>query len=194
MDIIRAEKYYPQIKERFPELSEKQIDKIVKHGLRAFYMHTKNGADILVSSPYFTAYFGKLFRRNNIFLAYTKIKWTIKYRLLYTKSKKPFNGKYYFVTDQELNDPLKKGRRRDKVHFDELCIYKVYGESTLQNKEYIYEMDYPEDLGYKYTLKDVTVNKPRLVAKRCGYRTYNPVSIEGIRNETRKNKYMKRRT
>ena len=70
MDIIYAEKYYKQIKERVPYLSEKQIDKIVKYGLRSFFAHNKLGADILLKSNYYTAYVGRLYNKMDLFARY----------------------------------------------------------------------------------------------------------------------------
>ena len=97
MDIIYAEKYYSQIKERYPDLSEKQIDKIIKYGLRSFFMHNSYGADVLIKSNYYTAYVGKLFMDESIFKKYRGIKNKIKLRIKYLRAKTKFNGKYYFL-------------------------------------------------------------------------------------------------
>ncbi len=34
MDIVNPEKYYEQVLKRYPRLTEKQVDKIIKSGLR----------------------------------------------------------------------------------------------------------------------------------------------------------------
>ena len=198
MDLIHVEKYYPQIKERFPDLSEKQIDKIVKYGLKSFYLYTRSGADMLVRSNFFVAYFGHWFKSPKLMGGYRKLKWTIKYRIMYSREKIKFNGLYYFVGDQDLYDRLygPKGKRNKtarKLRFNELYIYKIYEEATLQNKEYIFEFSYPEDLGYRYKLRDVTIANASCVSKRCRKRKYEFVSTN-TKNETRKNQLVKRRT
>lgn len=66
MDIINPEKYYKQVQERFPELSIKQIDKIVKYGLRSFVGHNAIGGDVFLKSNYLAAYCGKLFFNKTI--------------------------------------------------------------------------------------------------------------------------------
>ena len=101
MEIVHAEKYYKQIQERYPYLSEKQIDKIVKYGLRSFFAHNKFGADILLKSHYYTAYVGKLFNQVQLFAVYRIIKMKLKLRIKYKRSKQQFNGKYYFGLKKE---------------------------------------------------------------------------------------------
>ena len=192
MDIVHAEKYYSQIKERFPELNEKQIDAICKHGLRQLYSLSKSNADVCVRSPYYTAYFGKLFRKTMVYRRYYKIKWTVKYRLKYLREKPIFNGKYYFTADKDFYDLIYgKHSKKHKLRVDEITIYKVYGEAALTDKEYIFEIDYPEDLGFKYKLIDSTIRNPKCIGKRFGYCKYEPISTKSF-NEARKNKYVKR--
>ena len=78
MEIVNVEKYYDKIQERFPDLSKKQIDKIVKFGLRSYYNHNLYGGDVLNKSKYFTMYTGKLFGDNMLFYQYRMIKNKIK--------------------------------------------------------------------------------------------------------------------
>lgn len=96
MEIINPEKYYKQVQERFPELSIKQIDKIVKYGLRSFLGHNVIGGDVLLKSNYFVAYCGKLFMSENVYKKYTRIKKSIKARIRYRRAKKIYDGRYYF--------------------------------------------------------------------------------------------------
>lgn len=182
MDIIYAEKYYSQIKERYPDLSEKQIDKIIKYGLRSFFMHNSYGADVLIKSNYYTAYVGKLFMDDSIFRKYRGIKNKIKLRIKYLRAKTKFNGKYYFNLSKEVyNSIIKpqtkgKGRKRTKFYFEELPIRKIYEECLIFNPDYIFELDYPEDVGFYRKLKKFTTRNFRLVAKKNGKGIIEPVS------------------
>lgn len=184
MDIIYAEKYYEQVQKRFPYLSIKQIDKIVKYGLRSFFMVTHHGGDILLKSNYYTAYVGKLYNKSELFWKYYKLKWAIKLRLKYVRSKSKFNGKYYFSMSKDFyeNNYLpqcnKTGRRRKKFHFDKLVIYKIFEEAAIQNGSYVFELDYPTDLGFQQVMTDFTTSKFRLVSKRDENNNFIPVSKE----------------
>lgn len=182
MDIIHSEKYYKQVQERFPYLSITQIDKIVKYGLRSFFMTNHHGGDILLKSNYYTAYVGKLFRHPEIFWKYYRIKWAIKIRIKYCRKKLPFNGKYYFILSKEdyedkiLNQQKKKGRKRVKYTFDELYVFKIFEECAIHKGDYIFELDYPTDIGFKKKLTNITISKFRLVSKRDENNDFIPVS------------------
>ena len=117
MEIVNVEKYYDKIQERFPDLSKKQIDKIVKFGLRSYYNHNLYGGDVLNKSKYFTMYTGKLFGDNMLFYQYRMNKNKIKLRIKYKRNKTRYSGYYYFgLTDSEFENYRKQfnktGRRR----------------------------------------------------------------------------------
>ena len=94
MELKRVEDYYDQIKEKFPEITEKQIDKILKFGFRSFYTHTLYGGDVLSKSPYFTMYCGKMFGDNLMYYKYWLLKSRIKLRIKYKRNKTPYSGYY----------------------------------------------------------------------------------------------------
>ena len=70
MELTTCDKYYDAIIERWPELTRKQVDKIVKRGLFSLYMYNLYGGDVLIKHPKFTMYFGKLFKDGLIFYKY----------------------------------------------------------------------------------------------------------------------------
>lgn len=76
MKVKHVQDYYPQIKERFPDLENWEIDKILKHGMRSLFMVTTYGADVLLNSPKlgFTMYFGKLFNKKDLQRKYANLK------------------------------------------------------------------------------------------------------------------------
>jgi hypothetical protein len=74
MNLVTCDKYYDKVLERFPELSKKQLDKIIKHGLSSLYLYNLYGGDVLLRNSNYTMYFGKLFRSNLVFYHYSLIK------------------------------------------------------------------------------------------------------------------------
>lgn len=192
MDVIYAEKYYKQIQERFPYLSEKQIDKIVKYGLRSFFVHNRFGADVLLKSNYYTAYVGKLYNKMDLFARYWAIKMRIKLRIKYRRAKTPFNGKYYIGLRKEDYDKYFPRKGRKLFVFNDVNIYKLYEECILYKPDYVLEIDYPEDLGFLKKLKTHTTRNVRLYAKKNKDGKVTPVDKE-VTNETNSNKRMKRR-
>jgi hypothetical protein len=166
MDIIYAEKYYKQIQERYPYLSEKQIDKIIKYGLRSFFVYNKLGGDVLLKSNYYTAYIGKLYNKIDLFAKYYNIKMRIKLRIKYRRAKTVFNGKYYFgLKKDEYNTLFGKGKQKSKkLKFDKLIIYKIYDECLLYNPDYVFEFDH-DDIGFQKAMRNFVVKRYHLIAK-----------------------------
>lgn len=167
MEIVHAEKYYKQIQERYPYLSEKQIDKIVKYGLRSFFAHNKFGADILLKSHYYTAYVGKLFNQVQLFAVYRIIKMKLKLRIKYKRSKQQFNGKYYFGLKKEQWEELYGGnKKKNKIlYLNDVRIFKLYDECALYKFDYIYEFPY-NDVGFSKKFDKLKIPRYNLIAKR----------------------------
>lgn len=177
MEIVYAEKYYKQIQERYPYLSEKQIDKIVKYGLRSFFAHNKFGADILLKSNYYTAYVGKLFNNLNIFSIYYTIKLKLKLRIKYKRSKQQFNGKYYFGLKKAQYDEQFGGRKKKTkvLKFNKLSIFKLYDECLLYKPDYVFEFNHEDGLFY-ISWKKAKISRYHLIAKRNKNGIIEPVS------------------
>ena len=179
MDIVYAEKYYKQVKERFPCLSEKQIDKIIKYGLRSFFAHNKFGGDVLLKSNYYTGYIGRLFMNMKFFAFYYVNKMKIKMRIKYKRAKTIFNGKYYFgFKESEYQQWFGyKKKKLKKICFPELKIYKMYEECALHKPDYIFEFDH-EDGKFCEKKKNFKLSRYSLVAKRDKNGILQPVGKE----------------
>lgn len=192
MELVRCEKYYDLVQQRWPELSHKQIDKIVKHGLLNLYMYNLYGADILLKTNDYTMYFGKLFKSDLVFYKYWLIKWKIKLRMKYLKAKTKYDGYYYFgLTESEWEKyKEQKKHRRTKMHFDQLMLFKIREECELHHQlKYIFRVPFPEDCGFRMYKKDWTTKGVEYIAKRNKDNTIEPISYE----QKSSNKYIQRR-
>ena len=180
MDIIYAEKYYKQIQERYPYLSEKQIDKIIKYGLRSFFAHNKFGGDVLLKSNYYTAYVGKLYNNLTAFSFYYNVKMKIKLRIKYRRAKTIFNGKYYFGLKKEEYDAIfGKGKQKSKkLKFSRLHIFKIYDECLLYKPDYVFEFNH-EDIGFHKLVKNIAIKRYHLIAKTDKDNVIKPVGKGG---------------
>ena len=179
MDIVYAEKYYKQVRERFPFLTEKQIDKIIKYGLRSFFAHNKFGGDVLLKSNYYTSYIGRLFINMKFFAFYYICKMKLKLRIKYKREKTVFNGKYYFGLKTAEYDFWFGGKKRKHkvLVFPEIKIYKMYEECALHKPDYIYEFDHKEE-GFCEKKKKFKISRYHLVAKRDKNGILQPVGKE----------------
>lgn len=151
MELKQLQDYYDQVKERFPDLEMWEIDKILKHGMRSFYMVNVYGADVLLKHKSFTMYFGKLFRNNLIFYKYWRLKHKIKLRIKWKRDKRRWDGYYYFgLTEEDYQSYFKnkKGRIKKKVNIQKLYGYKIPEECFLDQKfKYFFKFKH-EDVGF----------------------------------------------
>ena len=184
MEITSVEKYYDKIKEKFPGLTTKQIDRIVKFGLRSYYKHNLYGGDVLNKSPYFTMYTGKLFGDNILFYQYWLIKNKIKLRIKYKRNKTKYNGYYYFgLTDSEFEEYKKQfkktGRKRRKVTFENVYGFKIQDECLLNRRyKHIFKFAYPVDVGFTLKLSTYTTRNFEYIFKRNEDNTLQPINYE----------------
>ena len=70
MIIRKYTDYVDKVHEKFPDVPIKELQTIMRFGLRSFYLHNLYGGDVLLKSPYFTLYSGKMFSDNLVFYHY----------------------------------------------------------------------------------------------------------------------------
>ena len=178
MDIVYPDKYFDKIKEKFPELSDVQVKNIVYYGIRALYMMTYYNVDIKCQQRQFFAYFGEILHTEEEYRKYRKLKLTAKYRMLYSREKKPYSGKYYFMLSKDMHEKMPKKKKGDPWPIGLVRAYKIREEAELQDGTYLYEFDWPEDVGYKKKILTRYITHYKCIAKRKDYRTFEPLSTD----------------
>lgn len=186
MEFKYVDDYVDRVHERFPTISKKSIKRILQFGMKSFYTHNLYGGDVLLKSPYFTLYSGRMFKSNLIFYKYWKIKYKIKFRIKYKRDKKKYNGFYYFgMTEEQYQNyksKIKKyGRKRHKFTFEKFYAYKLLEECLLDRKyKHIFQFEFPEDVGFIFYKKEHSLKNFSYIAKRNSDK-----SIEFVNYETR---------
>lgn len=159
MKINYIKDYYERIYELYPNINKKDINKILNIGWRNFYMLNSMGGDVMISIPRqgFKSYCGKLkYNALDHFKQYV-IKLLIKIRRRFIKSKKVWDGYYYFaLTNSQYENLLKqknkKGRKKKYLNYGDCLLYKLYDECSLvqHNRQHIFKIFYGINLGYTY--------------------------------------------
>lgn len=184
MEIRKVEDYYDAVQKEFPELTKKQIDRILKYGFRSFYTHTLYGGDVLSMSPYFTMYCGKMFVDNLLFYRYRILKKTIKLRIKYKRAKIRWDGYYYFgLTEKDYQNYLaqkgKKSTRRRKFTFKKIFLFKILDECLLHHKyKHIFKIKYPAENGFKIYREEMISRSFEYIYKRGKDNKIKPISYE----------------
>lgn len=179
MEITYPEKYYEKVKEKFPDLTYKEIDTIVKFGLRSLFINCGYGGDILLKSPYFTMYIGKFFKDKLLFFKYKILKESIKLRIKYKRSKKQFDGYYYFgLDDKQFDEYLNnfrntglgnksKGKRRTKITFYNIKAFKLLDECLLHSfNKHIFKLKFNEDVGFTFFKKEYSTYNAEYILRK----------------------------
>lgn len=188
MKFTKIDDYVDKVAEKFPTIPKKSIRRIIEFGSRSFYANTYYGGDILLKSPYFTLYCGNMYSNNWDFYRYWVLKFTIKYRILYARKKKTYDGYYYFGLTEENYQEYKKQfksktKRRQKITFVDIFLFKMLEECLLwRNYKHFFRIPIKEESKFKIRLEQLTTRDMEYLGKRNGDQ-----SIEYINNETRSN-------
>ena len=182
MQLAYPEKYYEKVKERFPELTYREIDTIVKFGLRSLFINCGYGGDILLKAPYFTMYIGKIFKDKLKFVKYKILKQSIKLRIKYKRAKTQWDGYYYFgLTEDEFQEYLNnfriygqgnksKGARRRKITFPKIKCYKILEECKIHPiYKHIFKLKYPEDVGFTFWKENYATYNAQYILRKKDY-------------------------
>lgn len=173
MEIKHVKDYYDYIYKQFPDVSKKDIKRILNFGWKSLYLHNSYGGDTLITDNDFWCYIGTL-RNNSLkhFMYYIN-KLTVKLRVLYKRKHIQWNGYYYFaLTDKQYNYYLqqhnKRGRKRKKFIYGNQVLYKILDECKIReyNKKYIFRIPIITDLGFSFYKENLTTDKAELIITR----------------------------
>lgn len=173
MQIKTIQDYYSEVYDKFPELDQKDIERILNFGFNSLYLHLVYGGDILIkddSVNKYTCYIGKLTYKSLKHLKYYAKKLTTKLRVFYNRNKTEWDGFYYFALTENqyieyLNQIKSKGRKRKYFKFNNILLYKLYKECKVKeySKKYIFKYATGTDLGYLYWKKELITDKVEFI-------------------------------
>lgn len=173
MEIKTVKNYYEKMYQLFPQVSKKDIQRVLNYGFKSLYLHNSYGGDTLITDKDFWCYIGTL-RNNSLkhFLYYIK-KLTIKLRVLYQRKKIPWDGYYYFaLTDNQYDNLIKqqkrRGRKRKYFDYGSQVLYKLLDECKIReyNRKYIFRIPYTTNMGFNFFKKSLISDKAELIITR----------------------------
>ena len=173
MAITRSSDYIKEINKLFPEVSEKDIKKIMEYGWKQLYLLNSYGGDTLITNNGFWMYTGALTPDSLYYMRYYCKKLSRKIRILYKRKKKTWDGYYYFaLTTAQYKEYLKqkKKRGRPKKHFKygNIFLYKIKDECKVSQWgcTHIFRVPYISDFGYKIYKEDYNTDNAELIEER----------------------------
>lgn len=175
MKVRTVKDYYERLQEKFPDISLKDISKILNVGWRNFYMINTMGGDFYINNKItkFFAYCGKLEYDSIKHFERYKIKLSKKIRRHYEKSKAQWDGYYYFgLTDNQYETYLsqfkKRGRKPKEKVYGNIVLYKLFDECSILNSNatHIFRKYYGVNLGYELYMENYTTSDAEEIEQR----------------------------
>ena len=179
--MVNVKDYYEYIKEQFPEVTLKDIKRILNYGFKQLYLLNSFGGDLIIKDNDFWCYIGTLRNNSLKHFHYYKNKLTVRLRVMYKRKQIQWDGYYYFaLTESQYQNYLsqmnKKGRKKKNFNFGTVKLFKIFNECEIQeyNKQYIFRIPQFVDFGYTIWKNDLTSDKAELILTR------DPLKFEDI--------------
>lgn len=179
--MVNVKNYYEYIKQQFPEVTLKDIKRILNYGFKQLYLLNSYGGDLLIKDSDFWSYIGTLRNDSVKHFHYYKNKLIIRLRVLYKRKHIKWDGYYYFALSEEQYQNYKaqinsKGRKKKIFNFGTVKLYKIFNECEIQefSKQYIFKIPQPIDFGYTLFKQQLITDSAELVLTR------NPLKFEDI--------------
>lgn len=173
MQVKSVKDYYEEMYQLFPEVSKRDIQRILNYGFKALYLHNSYGGDTLIQDSDFWCYIGTLRNDSLKHFHYYISKLAIKLRVLYKRKKIKWDGYYYFaLTDSQYESVLKqqksKGRKRKYFNYGNQVLYKILDECKIKEsgRKYIYRIPYISELGFSFYKENLLSDKAELIITR----------------------------
>ena len=148
--IKRIDDYVDQLHEKYPEMSKKDILKILKMGFNFYRKLITIGCGVNIGSNEMTTRTQKVGVKDK--LAYKENLAARKARVKWNRSDKEFDGYYYFALGKNQFAELdqEKLKKKCKLKFKHIWLFKSAEECWLRHsyKDHFFKLRYPVDCGF----------------------------------------------
>lgn len=148
--IKRIDDYVDQLHEKYPEMSKKDILKILKMGFNFYRKLITIGCGVNIGSNEMATRTQKVGGKDK--LAYKENLAARKARVKWNRSDKEFDGYYYFALGKNQFAELdqEKLKKKCKLKFKHIWLFKSAEECWLRHsyKDHFFKLRYPVDCGF----------------------------------------------
>jgi hypothetical protein len=156
MDIVKFDEILPFLNAEFPEVNEKSIRDIVRHGLGMIGMFQTKGYDIYLNNNHNATYvyLGRVShtdeRRYEIYNKWIRK----KFRFMYALRKTPYCGFMYFNLDDQRYSDFLQGKTVQSI-----TLYKVLDEVRLYKSVHCFKIAMENPRKWKIWVEDLDISK-----------------------------------
>lgn len=156
--IKKTEDFIDLVHSKFNHLTKLEISRIICYGFRNYQILNNYSADVTITERNglkFSAYTGCMFKSFEAYYAYAIKKYTTKHRILYERSKKKWDGYYYFGLSDTYYEFYKSQEDDEIKIFENIYFFKIYDElKEYLNLKHHFKVKFPEEKGYKFKLEN----------------------------------------
>lgn len=186
MTIKKTDDYVERMHKKFPEVSQRDLKKILNYCWKMIYLYNTRGLDTLVKYPDLIFYIGKLRNSSLDHFKYYIHKLKKRIRYMFQRTKSEWDGYYYFtLTENQYLNYLKQGNRKIKT-FKNVVAFKLLEECKVSEwrKKYIFR--YKDTITSKYTkyYPELKLKDAELIIQR------DPLNMQDLMVSMNKYKYI----
>lgn len=168
MKIKNVNDYVQQVHEKFPELTEAEIKRILVYGWKQIIQYVSAGNDVSITTAKFFFFIGKIpHNALSTFKNYSyKLAKKIAYMFQRTKSK--WDGYYYFTrSENQYQEYLKQKKRKYKI-FKDVFLHKLYEEVRIKDSSnpYIFRLSEDRTSWMRRYYPEIRTDKAELIEIR----------------------------
>lgn len=178
--------YVKAVHEKFPELTEYEVKRILTYGWKMIIQYVCSGNDIMINTTKEFVFFGYIHRDMlKTFQIYcTKLARRIRY--MFKKTYSQWDGHYYFArTEKQYQDYLSQHRKKIKT-FKDVFLYKLLEEVKIDNhnSQYIFRLSEDKMSRMKKYYPELKTKEAELIIVR------DPLKMGDILTSQNKFKYI----
>ena len=186
MKITSVNDYVDEVHEKFPEISEEEIKRILTYGWKMILQYKSFGNDIQILGNNFFFFIGQIpVQALSAFKTYCyKLAKRIQY--MFKRTNAEWDGYYYFArSENQYNEYLQQNKRKYKI-FKNVMLFKLLDECkiTEHSKPYIFRLS-EDKTGYmKKFYPEIKTKNSELIITR------DPLDMKSILTSSNKYKYI----
>ena len=168
MELTNVNDYVEKVHEKFPELSQEEVKRILVYGFKMIVQYTSAGNDISLSTNKGFLFIGQI--PSSAFAAFKKYCYKLSKRIAYMfqRTREQWDGYYYFSrSERQFQEYLKQSKKQYKI-FDNVQLYKLLEELKVKehSSPYIFRLSEDKTGWTKKFYKQIRTKKAELIIVR----------------------------
>lgn len=178
--------YVKQVHEKFPELTESEIKRILVYGWKMILQYISHKNDLHVRTKDFFCFIGRMPKDTLKMYETYKRKLANRIAYMFKRTEAKWDGYYYFSrTENQYIDYLKQSKRKYKI-FKNVFLYRLLDQLKVDESSnpYIFRLEEDRTKWLKKYYPEIKTDKAELIIQR------DPMTIQDMMTSQNKFKYI----